>query len=176
MESFEMCWGRMEKVGWTDRVRNEVRLHSIRRVKEERNIPQTLNRRKANWIGHILRRNCLLKHGTEGKIEGRIEVTGRRGRSRKQLLDGLKKKRGCWKLKEKAPYRSRWRARFGRGAGPVVSQNTGDEPGAWSRYFRTSALVISNLCSCTDNPLTGNRSYTVLTGMGGWVGDWSGYI
>jgi hypothetical protein len=48
-----------------------------------------------------LRRNCLLKHVIEGNIEGRIEVTGRRGRRRKQLLD-LKEKRGSWILKEEA--------------------------------------------------------------------------
>jgi hypothetical protein len=35
-----------------------------------------MNRRMANWIGHILCRNCLLKHVIEGKIEGRKEVTG----------------------------------------------------------------------------------------------------
>jgi hypothetical protein len=49
-----------------------------------------------------LRTNCLLKHVTEGKIEGKIEVMGRTGRRRKQLLDILKVKRGCWKLKAKA--------------------------------------------------------------------------
>jgi hypothetical protein len=70
----------MEKISWTDRVRNEEVLH---RVKEARNIVQTIKRRKANWIGHILRRNCLLKHVIEGKLEGRIEMTGRRGRRRK---------------------------------------------------------------------------------------------
>jgi hypothetical protein len=60
------CWRRMEKISWTDRVRNEEVLH---RVKEERNILHTYKkRRKANWIGHILRRNCLLKHVIEGKI------------------------------------------------------------------------------------------------------------
>jgi hypothetical protein len=49
---FEMwCWRRMEKISWTDRVRNEDVLH---RVKEERNIVHTIKRRKANWIGHIL--------------------------------------------------------------------------------------------------------------------------
>jgi hypothetical protein len=63
------------------------------RVKEERNILHAMKRRKANWIGHILRRNCLLKHVIEGKLEGRIELTGRRGRRRKQLLDDLKEKR-----------------------------------------------------------------------------------
>jgi hypothetical protein len=69
------------------------------RVKEERNILHTIKRRKANWIGHILRRNCLVKHVIEGKLEGRIEMTGRRGRMRKQLLDDHKEKRRHWKLK-----------------------------------------------------------------------------
>jgi hypothetical protein len=38
----------------------------------------------------VLRRNCLLKQVIEGNIEGRIEVTGRRGRRSKQILDDLK--------------------------------------------------------------------------------------
>jgi hypothetical protein len=55
----------MEKISWTDRVRNEEVLH---RVKEERNIIHTIKRRKAYWIGHILCRNCLLKHVIERKV------------------------------------------------------------------------------------------------------------
>ena len=51
-------------------------------------------------IGHILRRNCLLKHVIEGKIAGRIEVKGRRGRRREQLLDDFKETRGCCTEKE----------------------------------------------------------------------------
>jgi hypothetical protein len=122
MESFEMwCWRRMEKISWTERVRNEEILH---RVKEERTIVHTIKRRKANWIGHILRRNCLLKHVIEGKEEGRIVMTGRRGRRRKQLLDGPKEKRRYWKLKEEALDRSVWRTRFGRDCRPVVRQTT----------------------------------------------------
>jgi hypothetical protein len=54
---------------------------------------------KAKWIGHILRRNCLLKQVIEGKIMGRIEVTRRRGRRRKQLLDDLGDRRGYSHLK-----------------------------------------------------------------------------
>jgi ppGpp synthetase/RelA/SpoT-type nucleotidyltranferase len=78
LESFEIwCWRRMEKISWTDRVRNEV-LVVLHRVKEERNILHKIKRRKANWIGHILRRNCLLKDVIEGKLEGRIKMTGRR--------------------------------------------------------------------------------------------------
>jgi hypothetical protein len=104
LKSFEMwCWRRLEKISWTDRVRNE---DVLQRVKEERNILHTIKRRKANWIGHILRRNCLLKHMIEGKLEGRIEMTGRRGRRRKQLLDDLKEKRRYWKLKEEALVRT----------------------------------------------------------------------
>jgi hypothetical protein len=66
-----MCW-RREKVSWADRVRNGEILY---RVKEERNILHTIKGRKANWIGHILRSNCLLKHVIEGKIEGSVEMT-----------------------------------------------------------------------------------------------------
>jgi hypothetical protein len=73
LDSFEMwCWRKMERISWTDRVRNEV--------KEERNILQTIKTMKANWIGHILCKNYPLKHVIEGKIEGSMEVTGRRGR------------------------------------------------------------------------------------------------
>jgi hypothetical protein len=84
--SFEMwCWKRMEKVSWAFRVRNGELLH---REKEERDIIHTINRRKANWIGYILLRSCLLKHVIEEKIEGRTEVMGRQGRRRKQLPSG----------------------------------------------------------------------------------------
>jgi hypothetical protein len=47
--------------------------------------PTYSKRRKTNWIAHILHGNCRLKHVIEGKI--REEVTGRRGRQGKQLLD-----------------------------------------------------------------------------------------
>jgi hypothetical protein len=59
----------MEKISWTDCVRKEEILAT---VKEERNILHTMKTKKANWIGHILRRNYLLKHATEGKIEKRM--------------------------------------------------------------------------------------------------------
>jgi hypothetical protein len=100
-------------------VRNEEVLH---RVKEERNVLHTIKRRKANWIGHILRRNCLLKHVIDGKLEGRIEMTGRRGRRRKQLLDDFMEKRRYWKLKEEVLDRTLWRTRFGIGYGLVVNR------------------------------------------------------
>ena len=74
----------------------------LRRIKEERNILHTMKGRKAKWIGHILHMNRLLKHIIEGKIKGSIEVTGRRGRRRKQLLNDLKGIRGYRKFKEEA--------------------------------------------------------------------------
>ena len=68
LESFEMwCWRRVEKISWTNHVRNE---ELLLRVKEQRNILHEIRKRKANWIGHILRRNCLLQRVIEGKIEG----------------------------------------------------------------------------------------------------------
>jgi hypothetical protein len=118
LDRFEMwCWRRMENISWTDRINNEAVLH---RVKEERNILHTIRRRKANWIGHILRRNCLLSHIIEGKIIG----TRRRGRRCKQLLDDLKEARRYRKLKEEAKVRALWRTQFGRGYGPVARQAT----------------------------------------------------
>jgi hypothetical protein len=77
----------MEKTSWTDHVRNE---EVLLRVKEQRNILHEIRKRKVNWIGHILRRNCLLQRVFEGKIQWGIEVTERRGRRRGKLLDDLK--------------------------------------------------------------------------------------
>jgi hypothetical protein len=63
LESFEMgCWRRMEKISWTDQVRNEG---VLLRVNEQRNILHEIRKRKANWIGHILRRNYILKQVIE---------------------------------------------------------------------------------------------------------------
>jgi hypothetical protein len=80
-----------------------------------RNILHEIRKRKANWIGHILRRNCLLQRVTEGKIQGGIEMTGRQERRRRKLLDDLKEKRGYSHYKEEALDRTMWRARFGIG-------------------------------------------------------------
>jgi hypothetical protein len=94
------------------------------RVKEQRDILHEISKRKANWIGHILRRNCLLERFIEGKIQGGIEVTRRRGRIRRKLLDDIKERRGYSHLKEEVLDRTMWTARFGRGFGPVVRQTT----------------------------------------------------
>jgi hypothetical protein len=68
-------------------VRNE---YVLLRVKERRNILHEIRKRKANWIGHILRRNCLLQQVIEGNIQGGKEVTERQGRRRRKLLVDLK--------------------------------------------------------------------------------------
>jgi hypothetical protein len=68
LESYKMwCWRRMENISWTDHVRNE---DVLLRVKEQRNILREIRKWKAKWIGHILRRNCLLQRVIEGKIQG----------------------------------------------------------------------------------------------------------
>jgi hypothetical protein len=101
-------------------VRNE---EVLLRVSEQRNILHEIRRWKANWIGHILRRNCLLKEVIEGKIKGRIEVT----RRRKKMLDDLGDRRRYSHLMEEALDSIKWRNRFGRGCGPVVLQITDDD-------------------------------------------------
>jgi hypothetical protein len=67
------------EISWTDHVRNE---EVLLRVNEQRNILHEIIKRKANWIGHILRRKCLLKQVNEEKIKGQIKVTRRQGRRR----------------------------------------------------------------------------------------------
>ena len=120
LESFEMwCWRRTEKISWIDHVRNE---EVLLRVNEQRNILHAIRKWKANWIGHILRRNCLLKQVIEGKIKGEIEVTRRQGRRRKKLMDDLKDRRGYCHLKEEVVDRNMWRDHFGRGFEPVIRQ------------------------------------------------------
>jgi hypothetical protein len=95
LESFEMWyWKRIEKISWTDQVHIMVRNEEVLlRVKEQRNILHEIRKRKAKWIVHILRKNCLLQQVTEGKIKGGIEVTKRRGRRGRKLFDNLKERR-----------------------------------------------------------------------------------
>jgi hypothetical protein len=68
-------------------VRNEEVLH---RTDDDRNILHRIGGWKANRIGHFLRKNCLLKHVIERKIEERTEVVERRERRYKQLPDDFK--------------------------------------------------------------------------------------
>ena len=104
LESFEMwCWRKMEKIKWTEKVSDE---EVLKRVSEERMILNNIVRRKANWIGHILRRNGILHDVIEGKIEGK------RGPGRTQFMDDLKNGRRYGKLKEEAQDRDKWRKQF----------------------------------------------------------------
>jgi hypothetical protein len=103
----------IEKLIWTVGVIHET----LYQVKEERNILFTENRSKAEWFGHILCRNCLVRHIIEGMIEGRIVVAGRWGRKRKNLLNDLKENTGYWKLKEEELDHNLWRACLRRGCG-----------------------------------------------------------
>ena len=109
----------METISWTDNVRNE---EALLRVKEQKNILHEVSKRKPNCMDHILPRKCLIQLVIEGKIKEGIQVTGRRGRIRRKLLDDLKERREYTYLVEEALDRIMWRARFGRGFGPVARQ------------------------------------------------------
>jgi hypothetical protein len=122
LETYEMwCWRRMEKISWTDHVRNK---EVLLRVKEQRNILHEISNRKTSWIGHILCRKRLLQQVIEGKIKGVIAMKGRRRRRRRlgKLLNDFKERRGYSHLKEEALDRTVWRARFGRGSAPFIRQ------------------------------------------------------
>ena len=109
LEAFEMwCWRRMEKISYMDRITNE---EVLRRVQENRSPISNVLKRKANWIGHILRRNGLLHDILEGKMEG--GNASRLGRRRIQILDDLKNGKRYWELKEEVENREGWRTRFG---------------------------------------------------------------
>jgi hypothetical protein len=77
-----------------------VRKEVILRVKEQTNILHEISKRKANWIGQNLRRNCLLQQAITGKIKGGIEVTGRRAGRRRKILDNLKEWRRYFRYVE----------------------------------------------------------------------------
>jgi hypothetical protein len=100
-------------------------------------IVHEISKRKATWIGHILCRNCHLQQVTERKIKGGVEVTGRQGRRCRKLLDDLKERRGYSYLKEEALDRTMWRARFGRGFGPVVRQTA-----KWMNVYVHKTVVV----------------------------------
>jgi len=85
---------------------------------------QIIKKKEGKLIGHIWRRNDLLKHVTGGKTEGRIEMTGRRGGKCQQQMDDLKEMRGCWNLEQEALDHTLWRTGFERGHGPAVRQTT----------------------------------------------------
>ena len=92
----------------------------LQRVNEERNILQAMKQWKVNWIDHTLRRNCLLEHVIEGKVEGRIEATGTRGRRRNEIPDDFKETTGQGKLKEEALDRTGLSTGFRNGYGKTT--------------------------------------------------------
>ena len=99
------CWRRMEKIKRSEKVTNEQVLD---RIGEKRTLLNNILRRKTNWIGHILRRDCLLHDAIEVHM---TEVKGV-GRRRTQFLDDLRKRRRYWELKEEAEGLKRWRRQF----------------------------------------------------------------
>ena len=58
----------MDRVKWPDKIKNTVVLD---RVGEGRIMLELKEKRKRNWLGHWLRRNCLLKNALEGMVKGR---------------------------------------------------------------------------------------------------------
>ncbi|KDR18919.1 hypothetical protein L798_06657, partial [Zootermopsis nevadensis] len=106
LESFEMwCWRRIEKIRWTDRVTNE---EVLRRVNEQRSILQAITRRKANWLGHIMRRNGLLSDITEGQVEGKRGLGRKTWTLRKKERKYLESfEMWCWRRIEKIRWTDR---------------------------------------------------------------------
>jgi hypothetical protein len=123
--------------------------HSVK----DRNILPTITMIKATWVGHIFRRNCLIKHIIEGKLEA---VEERQGRRRKQLRNDLKEARWYGKSKEEAQALTLWRTRFGKGCGPVVGQTT--------RWWESQeSYKCGELTSLTDWVLNTSRYSRLLT-------------
>jgi len=128
----------VEKLIWTDRVKNEV----LDTVAEDRDIVHTIKIQKASWIGYILHGNSLMKQVTEGKIIQRKQVAGRQGRRHKQLLDDLKETSRCRKLREKALERTVWRIHFGGGYEAFVRQTAcDDDDDDWSTRVHSYATL-----------------------------------
>ena len=117
LESCEMwIWRRMEKISWREHVRNE---EVLRRVGEERSLRNTIWKRKARWIGHVMRqKEGMLRTVIEGRAEGKRS----RGRLRMSMLDDIKQGRDYHVIKNEAFDRKRWRTTVL--AGPALGQTT----------------------------------------------------
>jgi len=116
LESCEMwIWRKIEKISWREHVRNE---EVLRRVGEERSLITTIWKRKARWIGHIMRSEGMLRTVLEGRAEGKRG----RGRRRLTMLDDILRGRDYQIVKKLALDRERWRAAVH--AGPAQGQNT----------------------------------------------------
>jgi len=139
-----LCQRRTEKMNWTDHLRrNEVNLMfigpCIKQVTSSWSLfiqlrNEVLHRSKRRGISYIWWKvwrltefveSCVGSgHIIERKIEERVKVTGRRRKRIKLLLDDLKEKRSCWKLKQEAPDRTMWRTPAERVSGSVVGEVT----------------------------------------------------
>jgi hypothetical protein len=84
----------MKGIIWTNHIKNEDISH---RVEKERSVLHVMKRKRANWIGHMVPRNCLLKQVMKGKIEG----TGRQGRRCKKLVEDLREKEKILKFESR---------------------------------------------------------------------------
>jgi len=136
LQVLNVVLGKMEKITWTDRVRNDEVFH---RVKEDKNILHTTKGMKDEWNGHMLRWNWLLKHVTEDMIEG----TRRRGIRHKQQPDYLKLKIWYWNFKEETPECTLERTRLGRGYGRVARKDCAMKE--WMDGWMLTLLMISKL-------------------------------
>ena len=117
-------WAVPNLISWTNRINTKKYYKELRREIiniNRRQEGRKVERKKANCTGHSLHSNCLLKH----VIEGRIGVTGRRGRRRrKQILSNFKDTRGYWKLKEETLDCTLWRICFWSCYGSVVGRQS----------------------------------------------------
>ena len=95
----------MEKITCSEKVTNE---QFIELIGETRTLLNSILCRKGNWIGHILRRNCLFHDSIEGLM---TEVKGV-GRRITQFRDDLRNRTRIWELKEETAYRERWKRQF----------------------------------------------------------------
>jgi hypothetical protein len=116
LEGCEMWfWRRMEKISWKEHVRNE---DVLKRVGERRSMKDTIWKRKARWLGHIMRSEGMLRTVMEGRAEGKRG----RGRRRLAMLDDVREGREYHIVKEMALNRHRWRTMVH--AGPAQGQTT----------------------------------------------------
>ena len=103
LEAFEMwIWRRMERLKWTDKIKNAAVLE---KVGEGRIILELIKKKKRNWLGHWLRRNCLLKDAKEEMVNGKKV----RGRRRFQIIDNIMINEVYEDTKRKAEKRLKWR-------------------------------------------------------------------
>jgi hypothetical protein len=157
-EFFQMqCCRRTVKITLTDSAKNE---QVLRRVKEESKIVHKIKRRKSSRIGHMLRRNYLLKCVTERKMERRMEVVGTWGWKHKQLLDDVKAKERYWKFKEEATDRTPSRTRFGRSYGTVLRESAELVCIYW---VHTRAMPHAGHDPCLDHPSRARWQVDILS-------------